>query len=39
MFGDAVLDSAIVDRIVYHSDILKIPDKNYRMKELTISKN
>ena len=39
IFGDAVLASAIVDRIVHHSHIIKILGKSYRMKELTKSKN
>lgn len=39
VFGDAVLASAIVDRIVHHSHIIKIMGKSYRMKELTTSKN
>ena len=39
IFGDAVLASAIVDRIVHHSHIIKILGKSYRMKNLTKSKN
>ena len=39
IFGDAVLASAIVDRIVHHSHIIKILGKNYRMKGLTTSEN
>jgi len=39
VFGDAVLASAIVDRIVHHSHIIKILGKNYRMKGLTTSEN
>jgi len=39
VFGDAVLASAIVDRIVHHSHIVKISGKSYRMKELTTSKS
>jgi DNA replication protein DnaC len=35
IFGDAVLASAIVDRIVHHSCIIKITGKSYRMKGLT----
>ena len=39
VFGDAVLASAIVDRIVHHSHIIKILGKSYRMKGLTTSEN
>ena len=35
IFGDAVLASAIVDRLVHHSCIIKITGKSYRMKGLT----
>jgi len=39
IFGDAVLASAIVDRIVHHFRIIKILGKSCRMKNLTKSKN
>ncbi|MEO1783458.1 IS21-like element helper ATPase IstB [Thermodesulfobium sp. 4217-1] len=34
VFGDAVLASAIADRIIHHCYVFKITGKSYRMKEL-----
>ena len=33
IFGDAVLASAIVDRLIHHAYIFKINGKSYRIKE------
>lgn len=34
VFGDAVLASAIADRIIHHCHVFRITGKSYRMKEL-----
>lgn len=34
IFGDAVLASAILDRVIHHSIVFKITGNSYRMKEL-----
>jgi DNA replication protein DnaC len=33
IFGDALLASAIVDRLIHHAYIFKINGKSYRIKE------
>lgn len=35
IFGDAVLASAIVDRLVHHAFLIKINGRSYRLKEFT----
>jgi DNA replication protein DnaC len=35
IFGDAVLASAIVDRLVHHAFLIKINGRSYRVKEFT----
>lgn len=35
IFGDAVLASAIVDRLVHHAFLIKITGRSYRIKEFT----
>lgn len=39
IFGDVVLASAIIDRIVHHSYIFQIEDESYRIKGLQTVKN
>ncbi|MHB1680957.1 MAG: ATP-binding protein [bacterium] len=34
IFGDVVLASAMVDRIVHYSHIIRISGNSYRMKDL-----
>ena len=38
IFGDAVLASAIIDRLVHHSYIIKITGNSYRVKDLVKEK-
>jgi len=33
IFGDPVLASAIIDRILHHATVIRIPGDSYRMKE------
>lgn len=35
LFGDKVMASAIIDRIVHHAVIVKVTGKSYRIKDLT----
>jgi len=39
IFGDVVLASAIIDRLVHHAYIFKITGESYRIKNLQIKKN
>ena len=36
VFGDAVIANAIIDRLVHHSEIVKITGPSYRVKDRTI---
>ena len=33
IFGDTVLASAIIDRLIHHSYVIKMQGKSYRIKE------
>lgn len=39
IFGDAVLASAIIDRLVHHVNVIKITGKSYRIKHLMRNEN
>lgn len=36
VFGDSVIANAIIDRLVHHSEIVKITGPSYRVKDRTI---
>ncbi|HOY90065.1 MAG TPA: ATP-binding protein, partial [Bacillota bacterium] len=38
LFGDAVIASAILDRLLHHSRVVNIRGHSYRLKEHTFSK-
>ena len=38
IFGDPVLASAIIDRILHHAIVIRIPGDSYRMKEFVVKK-